>query len=1085
MSRSQKQTSLTGASARSPNSQHLLLFLQYARVAALPVLLTCAAPTALGLTNNVGQRPIMGWSSWYSLAYSATETNIYEIARMIATNGMREAGYQYLEISDGWWARGYRENNMLVGNIKFPNGISNLVWKIHQLDLKATFYCLAGPRGSNYCDGIQGTETDVANAIARMGFDAVKFDLSCGGGSLSNAMPFYLALLATGSNIVINSGTGHFQSWYPEWLNTARIYIDIDILCGQAGCWDGILATADALSEYSSLVHPGYFNDADYLQLGITWAPNTLTTDEKKSHFALWCILAAPLLASCTGYVEPNDVSIMCSPELIAIDQDAAGHGGFKVSSANDLEVWKKGLGDSGATNAVLLLNRSAQTNDITVWFTNLLMAASNVAVRDCWARRDLGAFDNSYTARDVPPHGNMTLVMGAPLGAPVVAMQPLSQTNATGSTASFTCLVAGRPPLSYQWHFNGAPLPDATSSIYSWTNVQRPDAGDYSVVVTNSLGSVTSAVATLTVVFPPEILIQPQDQIVSAGVSTQISMVAEANPPPTYQWLFNGAPIPGATAAVLSLVSPQSKDAGIYSVLVSNYLGSILSSNAVLTVNGPPSIINQPQDAAIFLGSPVSFTVTAVGIGPLSYQWRKDDANLTDGPTVSGATAPTLSLTSPQLADLGAYIVSVSNRYGAVLSNPAILSELPAPTILSQPLSLTNVSGTIATFNVTATGADLHYQWTRDGTNLFDGGNISGAATDTLTLNNVTSADAAVYRVVITNPAGSVTSAPATLSLVFPFPWREPFDYPAGVSLSNQVTPNYLVWTVTGTSNPGPLISVGPGNLDIDGLAPGYGNSIRLSAGGKTGRLSFPDEFLAGTLYYSFLFKVLDLAGATPAGSVIAGFDTTTDSQTSQPAALASALCLRAAGLGFNLGTAKNSSSASDWIWQDTIYYPNQTLFVVATYAFNAAGDTNDDVAQLWINPDPASFGASTPPPPALIASGGPDIAPQKISSFVLLQNDPTVGPALVQADELRFDSSWAGVTPRPVDLQITNATLLSGGCFYLQGCGNPGHFALQASSNLVDWAELQTTSSPSGVFGLSNCSSDPFRFFRVRFFP
>jgi hypothetical protein len=118
-----------------------------------------------------------------------------------------------------------------------------------------------------------------------------------------------------------------------------------------------------------------------------------------------------------------------------------------------------------------------------------------------------------------------------------------------------------------------------------------------------------------------------------------------------------------------------------------------------------------------------------------------------------------------------------VSNGYGGVISQPAALSLATPPAIQVQPQSRTNVAGAPATFNVAATGGGLNYQWRRSGTNIADGANLSGAATDLLILAPATKFDATTYTVVITNVAGAVTSSPASLTLTCQPPFLEPFD--------------------------------------------------------------------------------------------------------------------------------------------------------------------------------------------------------------------------------------------------------------------------------------------------------------------
>ncbi|MFN0134735.1 MAG: immunoglobulin domain-containing protein, partial [Phycisphaerae bacterium] len=160
------------------------------------------------------------------------------------------------------------------------------------------------------------------------------------------------------------------------------------------------------------------------------------------------------------------------------------------------------------------------------------------------------------------------------------------------------------------------------------------------------------------------------------------------------------------------------------------------------------------------------SFSITASGA--TTFQWRRGTTNLVDGGNVSGATTATLTINPAGPGDVATdYNCVASNACGNVTSSTAELTVNGAPTITQEPLSTTAGSGCIAQFTVVATGTPpLTYQWTRDTLPLADGGNISGATTDTLTIDPVGAADAATYRVVVGHPCGDVTSAAATLSV-------------------------------------------------------------------------------------------------------------------------------------------------------------------------------------------------------------------------------------------------------------------------------------------------------------------------------
>ncbi len=354
------------------------------------------------------------------------------------------------------------------------------------------------------------------------------------------------------------------------------------------------------------------------------------------------------------------------------------------------------------------------------------------------------------------------TLSVGAAAVAPVITSQPQSQTVTAGDNVSFSVSAGGTSPLSYQWQFNGGAIPGATSATFSLSNAQAPNAGAYTALVSNTAGSVTSAAATLTVnpvAVAPAITVQPSNQTATAGGSVGFSVTASGTSPLTYQWQFNGATLPGATSQSLTLNNVQSANAGTYTVVVSNTAGSVTSVAATLTVNQavtPPAITGQPLSQTVAVGAMVMFTVTATGSAP-TYQWLKN------GTGIPGATGATLTLNAVQLSDAGSYTVVVSNSGGAAISSAATLTVNPAiiaPAITTQPASQTVLPGASVTFSVVATGTAPSYQWQKNGAA------INGATSPSLTINNAQVADAATYTVVVSNTAGAVTSAPATLAV-------------------------------------------------------------------------------------------------------------------------------------------------------------------------------------------------------------------------------------------------------------------------------------------------------------------------------
>lgn len=200
---------------------------------------------------------------------------------------------------------------------------------------------------------------------------------------------------------------------------------------------------------------------------------------------------------------------------------------------------------------------------------------------------------------------------------------------------------------------------------------------------------------------------------------------------------------------------------------------GGIVGDGAVykISIGGPLQITGQPADQEAYIGGNAVFTVATSGGSPVFYQWQQDGVNLTNGGTISGATNATLVISNVTPADAALYTVVVSNAFNTVTSDYAILEIIYSPPdITAQPASVTCVAGTTATFSVSATGDQpLSYQWQENGTNLTDGGNISGSATSTLTILGATLGNSGNYSVIVSNALYFVPSSQATLTVVPP----------------------------------------------------------------------------------------------------------------------------------------------------------------------------------------------------------------------------------------------------------------------------------------------------------------------------
>jgi alpha-tubulin suppressor-like RCC1 family protein len=349
---------------------------------------------------------------------------------------------------------------------------------------------------------------------------------------------------------------------------------------------------------------------------------------------------------------------------------------------------------------------------------------------------------------------------------APSISTQPASISIASGGDAVFAVAAHGTEALSYQWLRNGTPITGANAPVLRLSAVSAGDASGYSVQISNAAGNITSDTATLTVTsgasaaVAPTIVTQPVPVTVNAGNTATFAVGVSGTGPFTYQWLKAGQPISSATAAFYSIASAAGGDAGGYSVQVTNSVNTSTSSSASLTVNANPvisavSITSQPSQQVQLAGGSATFAVAASGTGPLNYQWLKD------GSPITGATSAVLLFTNLQASDVAAYSVTVSNSQGGVTSNAASLTVVGAPAINTQPANVAASEGATATFNLSATGANLRYQWTLNSVGI-GGANNASYTTSTLSLAD----NGAVYGVIVYNGAGLVFSSGATLSV-------------------------------------------------------------------------------------------------------------------------------------------------------------------------------------------------------------------------------------------------------------------------------------------------------------------------------
>ncbi len=361
--------------------------------------------------------PPMGFNTWNAFHCNYAVKDIEAIADALVSTGMKDAGYEYLNLDDCWQDHRDAQGNIVAGS-NFPNGIKPVADYIHGKGLKMGLYTTVGDQTCAGRPGSRNHTLQDAKTYASWGVDYAKIDW-CGvvGDPATNWREWRDALSGVGRPITFSICTaGRFDAW--NWAydvgNLWRTTDDIN------PGWSWILQILDQNQPLASLARPGAWNDPDMLEVGNGINPNDIQSDaQNKTHFGLWAMMAAPLLAGNDLRKMSDEVkAVLTNKEVIAVDQDLLGYQGYRVRREGQLEVWVKPLVGNGK-RAVALFNRGQAAASIAVSWSELGLAAGAASVRDLWAHQDLGVKQDGFEGRVEPQATLLLEVSGTPPSAP------------------------------------------------------------------------------------------------------------------------------------------------------------------------------------------------------------------------------------------------------------------------------------------------------------------------------------------------------------------------------------------------------------------------------------------------------------------------------------------------------------------------------------------------------------------------------------------------------------------------------------------------------------------------------------------
>jgi alpha-galactosidase len=377
------------------------------RLSVVLILLWIDCLPAMAQGTGVAVKPPLGWNTWYGYLCKVTASDVRAQADMMVGNGMKAVGYEYVNIDDCW--QGQRDaEGVIHSNSHFPD-MKALGDYIHGKGLKFGIYSSPGPKTCAGYEGSFGHEDQDAKTYAGWGVDFLKYDW-CSAADVYKPNEMRAAYKKMGAALkqsgrpilysLCQYGLERVWTWGASvGANMWRTTGDLDYN------YDRFSLVGFEQNGLEHFAGPGHWNDPDMLLVGL----GKITDDESRTQVSLWGLLAAPLIASADlRKISPAGLAILTNPEIIAVDQDPAGIQGRRIAEEGPLDIWMKPLADG--SKAVGLFNRGEDPASITVCFRDAGVGDS-VAVRNLWARKDLGTFKDSFTA-EVAKRGVVMILM-------------------------------------------------------------------------------------------------------------------------------------------------------------------------------------------------------------------------------------------------------------------------------------------------------------------------------------------------------------------------------------------------------------------------------------------------------------------------------------------------------------------------------------------------------------------------------------------------------------------------------------------------------------------------------------------------